>query len=619
MPGIVGIVGRTANGTRIRAALRALTHFPNYCSKELAVGANVELGQVWREQDRSELDWFVDPVSGAAVMLNGFAFANGLGQRRVYARGILERYLRNDTFDPRELDGAFVVVLAEPRTQTVFVYNDRLGTLPVYYARAGDDAVAFAPEAKALFATGAVEPRLSRIGVVTFLNTGYCLGKTTLFDQVQCLEPGSSLEIEADSGVVRARRYWKIVYEPASELRQRRAAETALYDVTRLAHSQIVEDSRNGYELMLSGGWDSRGILAFLDAIGKPPRAAMAWGRTKDIPLSDPYLAAQLAERFRLPLKFVSYDSDQVCANAASWCRLSELSNDNMGWFAEGASLLAQSYRTDADFTLVGDEAWGWHGHPRSEREAREASLPASLGAALSSCLARHAVEECRAAYEAEVDNVLEACDSAHPLDRRDFLYLHGRVARFIFALGYYKELAVEVRRPFLLASVLDVLAQVPRRFRVEKNLYISMFDRYFPAVAAIPTRAAASLPEWSREIRTKPDLRRLFLGLLDERRLEGALGAVLDPVAVTRLKNDFFEAPATTSRRKSPRRSLARHMPLRLRQRIRAVGLYPGSRNIAGGYPARGSSDVLRCIALLTLLQEALPAFKHLPAPELY
>jgi hypothetical protein len=609
VPGIVGIVGATANGSRVRAALQSLTHFDTYRSKELSVGTGAALGQVWRDGDRSGTDWHVDSGSGAAALLNGTAFSMGSTPRRVDARFILERYLRGDVFDPRELDGAFVLVLADPRSRFVHVFNDRIGTLPVYYTTAEAGGVAFAPEAKALFAAGAVEPRLSRTGIVTFLNCGYCLGKTTLFDQVQFLEPGSSLAISMVSGDVDVRRYWKIVYEPARALRTRRAAEAALHDVTRRAHMQIVEDSRNGYDLMLSGGWDSRGILAFLDSIGKPPRKAIAWGRTKDIPLSDPQLASHLAERFRLPLQFVSYDTDQFCANAASWCRLSELANDNIGWFAEGASVLAASYRTDADFTLVGDEAWGWHGHPRTERQVREANMPASLGAEVGACLDPAEREEHRVAYEAQVDHVLAPCENEHPLDRRDFLYLHGRVARFIFALGYYKELAVEVRRPFLLGSVLDVMAQVPGRFRVDKNLYISMFDRYFPALAAIPTRSARSLPEWSRDIRTKPELRRFFLDLLDESRLDGALGAVLDPAAVARVRQAFFDGPVQPPRPEAPQPSTARHLPLRLRQRIRASGWYPGSSNMAGSYPARGRADIVRCIALLSLLQRSLPA----------
>jgi len=584
-------------------------HFGTYTASELAVGDAVALGQVWRDADRSSTDWHVDPASGAAALITGYALTADAAAKRVHARGILERHLRGSAFDPAQLDGSFVVVIADPRAKSVLVANDRLGTLPLHYCVGDDGSVAFAPEAKALFAGGAVTPKLSTLGIVSFLNCGYCLGKTTLFENVQRLEPGSVLTIAVESGKTHVRRYWKMVYAAAPELEKRRSAEAALYDATRSAHERIARDSRRGYDLLLSGGWDSRGILAFLETIRRPPRKAVAWGSTRDVPLSDPQLAAQLAARCALPLKFIQYDSDQLVANAADWCRISELANDNIGWFSEGAPLLAASYRTDADFTLVGDEAWGWHGHPRTERELRDASLPATLTAALAGCLVKTSLDDYRAGYEAEIDRVLAACDNEHPLDRRDFLYLHGRVARFIFSLGYFKELAVEVRRPFLLANVLDLVARLPPRFRANKNLYISMMARYFPAFAAIPTRSARSLPEWPRDLRVKPDLRRFFLDLLDDRRLDGALGAVLDRAAFTNLRDSFF-AEDPPPRPEPKLRMPASPLPLRLRQRLRASGLYPGSRDMAGGYPARGRLDVLRCAALLALLEEALPSF---------
>lgn len=177
--------------------------------------------------------------------------------------------------------------------------------------------------------------------------------------------------------------------------------------------------SDGGRDLLLSGGWDSRGILAFLHSIGRLPRTATAWGRTKAIPLSDPYIAERLAARYRVPFKFVAKDSDQLLPGASSWCYLSELANDNLGWFAEGATLLAQSYATRADCTLVGDEAWGWHGHPRTERDARAAVLPPTLGAQLTECIVPAQREECRARYEAEIERVLADCANDHPADRR--------------------------------------------------------------------------------------------------------------------------------------------------------------------------------------------------------
>jgi hypothetical protein len=623
MPGLTGIVGSRAGISRVRAATSALRHLDGYRSRELEIGARAALGQVWRGRDRGEEDWAiaqgvgsVGAVGVVGLMLNGTAFSAGPHARRVQARAILDEYLRTGVLDPLAYDGAFVMALADGRRGTVTIWNDRVGTLPVYYMES-DGAVAFAPEAKALFAALGHEPKLSRVGIVSFLSCGYCLGKTTLFDGVHCLEPGSALEISIDAARCSVRRYWKAVYAPSRALRRRRDAEAALHDAARAAHELVTSDSVHGHDLLLSGGWDSRGVLAFLDSIGRLPSAAIAWGRTKEIPDSDPYLAERLAERFALPFKFIGYDSDQLLENAHDWCRLSELANDNTGWFAEGATLLATGYSTNSDFTLVGDEAWGWHGLPRSEHDARAANLPASIAPEVAACLASAARDECAASYEAEIDRVLEPCANEHPIDRRDFLYLHGRVARFIFALGYYKELSAEMRRPFLLAGVLDVMQHVPRRFRIDKNLYISTLARYFPELAAFPLRRARSLPEWSRDIRTRPALRRFFLDLLDERRLDGELGAVLDAEALGRLKAAFFNTPvsakassaATPSPRAAARRSLGRERTLRLKQRIHAAGLHPASRSMEGAYPSRGQADVVRCVAFLSLLQGILCA----------
>jgi asparagine synthetase B (glutamine-hydrolysing) len=291
LPGIIGIVGRGVDHARLRAGLDALMHFDTYGACELAVGERTVLGQVWRDGDQSSTDWHVDRASGAAALIAGYALTTSGDAKRVHARSVLERHLRGGTFDPRDVDGSFVVVIADPRARLVLVSNDRLGTLPLYYSTSQEGSVAFAPEAKALFAGAGVAPKLSKFGVVSFLNCGYCLGKATLFENVEYLEPGSTMVVAMDTAAIEVRRYWKIVYSAAPELKTRRAAEAALYDATRSAHARIVADSIRGHDLLLSGGWDSRGILAFLDTIRRPPRKAVAWGSTRVVPLSDPSLA----------------------------------------------------------------------------------------------------------------------------------------------------------------------------------------------------------------------------------------------------------------------------------------------------------------------------------------
>ena len=606
MPGLVGLVGVRASPGTAQAAAAALRHFPAYPARTAALAPTVAVAQVWRRADLSATDWAIE--RDAAVLVNGAVLEQGPAPRRVNARTLLDRYLERGTLEPRRLDGAFVLMIADLRRGAVTVCNDRIGTLPLYYVQTGD-TVAFAPEAKALFAALGRAPVLSRTGIVNFLACGYCLDDTTLFEEIRFLTPGSALEIDVASAQCAVRRYWQIHYAPAKELTRRSAAEAALYDATRKAHELTVSDLPHGADLLLSGGWDSRGILAFLDAIGRPPRTAIAWGRTKDVPHSDPFIAESLARRYGVPFEFRAYDTDALPEHAGTWCHRLELGNDNIGCLAEGGSLLLEHYATSADVTLVGDEAWGWSGHPRTERAAREAVLPATLGREVLGCLKPAVREECRSLYEAQIDRVLAPCGNDHPADRRDFLYLHGRVARFIFALGYYKELVVEIRRPFLLAGVLDVMAAIPHRLRAEKNLYISMIARHFPEAAAFPLRRAESLPAWSYDLRMKPAVRDFFLDLLDESRLPDEVAALLDLDAFGELKRSFFDArpPAPSTRR--ARGSIGKHLPLRLRQRIRATGLYPGAHLERGAYPARGRLDLLRCVALLSLLERNFAA----------
>ena len=608
MPGIVGIIGPGADAMRLRSGLSALRHFPQYGAVSATVAPGVECGEVWRDGNHSARDWAVDRASNVTVMVCGSPFTASAPARRMTATTLLDAYLRSGELDLAALDGSYTLLVADPRRRTVRISSDRLGTLPLYYT-AMDGVVCFAPEAKAIFAALERTPELSRDGVISFLNCGYCLGKTTLFEGVSYLEPGSVLEIDVDSGRMNVQRYWRVVYSAAPELRGRRAAEDALHEALLAAHSAVLKDAPNGFAVMLSGGWDSRGLMAYAKSVNRRPSTALTWGRTLDVPNSDASLAADLAARFAVPFKFIAYESEQLVQNARSWAYLSELANDNGGWYAEGATTLAEHYRMSADFALVGDECWGGHGLPRTEQEVRNANMPATLGPGVAGYLLPSIREECRSRYEAQIDHLLSACTNDHPIDRRSFLYLHGRVARFIFGLGYYKELAVEIRRPFLMAGVLDVLTRMPQRFRVDKNLYISMFGRYFPELAAVTTNVASSLPDWKRDMRTKPALRTFFLERLDESRLGGVLGELLDPRAVEDLKRSFFGANVAAA---APlrERSLGRHLPLRFKQRLKATGLYPGSRDVLGAYPLRGPGDLVRCIALLSLLQESLGAF---------
>jgi hypothetical protein len=404
-----------------------------------------------------------------------------------------------------------------------------------------------------------------------------------------------------------------MVYEPAPELRSRRAAESALYEALLEAHRIVLADEPGSFDLLLSGGKDSRGVLACLSEIGRPPTRAFSWGMRPDIPHSDPLVAAGLAETYRVPFEFKSYVTERFIENAGPWAYISELANDNIGWHAEGQSVLVADYETDGAFMLTGDECFGGGSWARNEEEVRSEVVPARLPAEFRNLL-NDKVDEYDATYRRQVDSVLRWCENDHLIDRRNYYYVYGRVARFIMPFGHYKEIAVEIRRPFLARNVVEVIRQLPHKYRAYKNLYLSMLSRYFPLAASAPARAVDSLPDWEYDVMAEPRFRSMFLELLSTPAIESSvLSRALDIPRFEAFRDGYFGRPLDAVDRipREPRRGMSRFLPSRLR---RESVLFDRFRHMTRNTTrlttlrSRSEWDVLRCLALIRLLEEKTP-----------
>ena len=355
------------------------------------------------------------------------------------------------------------------------------------------------------------------------------------------------------------------------------------------------------------------GNLGALARIAHLPRQNVAWGERDDLEGSDPFIAEGLSRRFDVPFHFIRYDTTEFLEHAAEWCYVSELANDNIGWFAEGTPVLADHYRTGAAFLVTGDEPWGVGGHVADEMEARAAVMPAALSPSFRELLAPGSVDACEASYSEGIRCVTEQCESDNWLDVKDFLYVHGRLARFVFSLGYYKEIAVEIRRPFLAAAVLDVVQGLPGRHRAYKNTFVSMLNGYFPEVMAFPDASVNSLPDWEYDIRTRPAMREFFLELLDPERVAGGvLGEMIDADAFRALVRSWFDTEAAPMQRvpEKDRNRLVRWVPSTLRRRSRTLDRVRKLLRRGTLKRDRSRFDTLRSIALLSLLERDLDRF---------
>lgn len=105
------------------------------------------------------------------------------------------------------LNGQFAFALWDSAKHLLWLVRDRLGILPLHYARVGDQVV-FASEAKALFASGLVTPRFDPAGLAQVFTFWSATAPQTVFDGVRMVRPATALCFGADM-TEREERYWQ--------------------------------------------------------------------------------------------------------------------------------------------------------------------------------------------------------------------------------------------------------------------------------------------------------------------------------------------------------------------------------------------------------------------------
>ena len=602
MPGLVGHFSVAPEAADVGRGLRKLEHLPGYRTARFSHGPAVQVGRVVRANR--------DPAVGTAMSRDRAVSVHLTGHLRrttepfgdITAADVLDSYLRG-SWDPNAADGGFVCCIVDLNRRRLQLCNDRLGALPLMYA-SNARGFAFAPEVKAILPTLGMSPRFTDRGVVSFLTAGYCLGDETLFENVSCLTPGSVLTVDLDSLAVNHMRYWRMAYVEDQAFGDRRAASAVLAETICRAHDSLLGVGDSPFDILLSGGLDSRCMLACVVRAGHKPKRALSWGARDDIPYSDPHIAASLARHFGVPFGFFPYGTEQFIENAAAWSYVSELANDNMGWYAEGTGMLLDSYDPLVDFTLVGDQAWGYGGNPTTRDDVIAGSMPPAVAPALLRLARPQFRETAQELYAGSVDRVLNQSRNDALADQKDYFHLQGRTPRFLYSLGSYKELATEIRRPFLTKATLDIVRRLPAHFRYNKNLYRYTLLRHFPELRGFPVNIVSSLPDWTYDIRTQPALRAMFSDLLSRRKVEAsALSQWLDPAAIEQASQQCLASPVRPISRKPGRLALLRYRLIPER-----VEILRDERGMILSNFARSDLDFFRTVALLVLFEGQLP-----------
>lgn len=189
---------------------------------------------------------------------------------------LLQLYARRGTDCLRWLRGMFAFAVRDNETGELFVARDQLGIKPLYYYQT-EGLFIFASEVRALIASGLVPRRLSRAGLMSYLQNGSVASPATIIEDIRILAPGHYLVIKArraSSLEVREVSYTDDWLERAGApvgLDRQAAVEVLRETLKESVRIHLESDVPLGP--FLSGGIDSSAIVALMSQVsGNRPR-----------------------------------------------------------------------------------------------------------------------------------------------------------------------------------------------------------------------------------------------------------------------------------------------------------------------------------------------------------
>jgi asparagine synthase (glutamine-hydrolysing) len=161
------------------------------------------------------------------------------------------------------LNGMYAFALWDGLERSLVLARDRMGKKPLFYARTAG-GFRFASEVKALLRHPEIKGDVDRSRIASFLAYRYVPGEETLFRDVHCLPPASSLRVSGDAEPGTPRQYWDLwSTRPDPALADVPAAEAQLDALlTDSVRRRMVADVPVG--AFLSGGLDSSVVVSLM-------------------------------------------------------------------------------------------------------------------------------------------------------------------------------------------------------------------------------------------------------------------------------------------------------------------------------------------------------------------
>ena len=445
---------------------------------------------------------------GCTIAVDGYLVRQGrllAGDCPEDRQSLGQALTRNPLALVRSLDnGAFVIVIHDPRQRQTRIITDRLGLVGLYMLRT-PESLLFASDLVGIRLLADFAPALDEVGLAELYWFGYQIGRRTCCQGVELAPPGAIVTISWPDGRAQTLRWHEgegaepMGPEDLSELPSR-IVSTMTTACDRLYNPAL------RYAIKLSGGMDSRLIagcwthpLRRAYTWGDPDCAEMRIGRRlalrlgfehRCLPVEGPFLSdhyARMHQRFGIMEGTTQFGVAAIAPDGIDAC-LDGLGGDFMlgGLFQKTNSVMGtvagalnarlsdhglpgnndqiaeQVFRllrvSDGILPVLGPE----------HRQRLAAALPAVLQD-LSGEIQTHRCDE---------DTLGSLMGKIKPLTRtRRFISLGAAVARPRMATLY----------PFLDRGFHELAARLPATVTANKRLYLRLYRQALPRIRSIP------------------------------------------------------------------------------------------------------------------------------------
>lgn len=379
--------------------------------------------------------------------------------------------------------------------------------------------------------------------------------------------------IPPDSSVVLDRRSWQLTsntnrsvfrFAGGDEEDYRKSMLSSLDEV--MASVDVDFDS---WRLPLSGGYDSRGLLCFLDRNrgSLDDVRTLTWGVADalDDRRNDAYVARRVAESFGVEHEYFSIDGVDVSFEKIleRFLICGEGRVSQIRGYMDGFELWRKLFETGTGGVVRGDQGFGWF--PATSPITARISVTGGL------CRDFANLEDYRSygLPPQRMPEYLQKRENESAATWRDRLYHQYHIPTILAGLADLKLCYIEQATPWLSRRILEEARRLPDHLRTNKALYAGIVESVGPAIPfatedATPTR---------QDILTRPAVVELLQDELRSRQTRSVLPQELIDDVSGGVRARKSEEESLVSRMVRTAKDL---VPQAIKNRVRDSGVRP-------------------------------------------